>query len=175
MSRRLLLAVMVAGLVPLLAGDEPAATGPPQRVKRFQRDRQLIETLVQGGLHLAGTEDPLQRADYCNKVAARLAAEVEQAAQDQEKARLAELTQYLHALLEEGVAANLDTARSRIPTGSAAEKRLQAIRDRAAGLILPLQEQLEFLPDPEDQEAIRHTLKALREGQRETERNGNQP
>src|SRR4051812_43463174 len=94
----LLLPVLVGLLATLVwAGDSPSGT---ERARLFQRDRDLIETLVDQGLRLAGEDDPLKRADCCNGVVKHLADELRQAADNREGARMAELSLHLHAVLK---------------------------------------------------------------------------
>jgi hypothetical protein len=162
-----LLAVCIAALVPVAAAQNPDHA---VRARLFQRNHQLIETLVKGGLRLAGAEDALQRAECCSGVAERLATEIQRAVRSQEKERVTELGLHLRALLETGVAANLSTARKQIPLGSTLEKNLREVRDRAAQLVEPLEEQLLNVSDAEDEHGIRHTLKALHVGRTEVEK-----
>jgi hypothetical protein len=161
--------VVTAALVPL-AGAQHSLSRPDAalRAHLFQRDRELIQTLVEGGLRLAAAEDALERAECCSGVAERLATALQQAAVNDEKARLIELGVHLRALLESGVAANLSTARRQIPVGSTLEKNLRAVRDRTAHLIEPLEVQLLGVIDPE--ETIQHTLEALQVGRTEVEK-----
>ncbi len=172
MKRCLLwLPLCVVVLVPaVVAEDPPRQPSVAEQARQFQRNRELIQMLVQEGLRLASEEDPLKRAEVCNAVAECLANAIRQAAENREKARVAELGQHLHALLEQGVAANLNTARAQIPVGSTQEKALKEIRDRATELVLPLVQQLQQTADPEDNEELHHTLKVLHDGRAEVER-----
>ncbi len=170
MNRRLLWAVLVAVLVPAAAAEDPVLpSGAADQTRRFRQDNALIETLVQGGVRLAGQDDPMKRAECCNEVAERLAAEIQQAAENRNKERVAELGQYLHALLEQGVAANLSAARKQIPAGSTRERNLHAIRDRAEKLVRPLEEQLRRDSEKENQQELQHTLRVLQGGRAEVE------
>jgi len=190
----LLLAVFIAALVPQAGSEKgthlfspdpflpwfqekkgekrcvPFSDVAAARARLFQRNRDLIQTLVQGGLRLAAADDALQRAECCSSVAEHLATAIQQAALNQEKARVAELGLHLRALLETGVAANLSTARSQIPIGSTLEKNLREVRDRTAHLVEPLEDHLLRVVDAEDQEGIRHTLNALQVGRTEVEK-----
>jgi hypothetical protein len=166
-----LLAVFISVLVPSAGAQD---SGPPTddavRVRLFQRNYALIHTLVKGGLSLASADDALQRAECCSGVAERLATEIQQAALNHDKGRVAELGTHLRALLETGVAANLSTARKQIPVGSTLEKNLREVRDRTAHLVEPLEEQLLNVADADDEQGIRHTLKALQVGRTEVEK-----
>jgi hypothetical protein len=171
MKHILLLAAFFSAALVLLAGAPHPA---PQldaaaRARFFERNRDLIQTLVEGGLRLAVTDDPLERAECCSGVAESLAAAIQQAARKQDGAHVAELGLHLRALLQTGVAANLSTARRQIPLGSMLEKNLREVRDRTAHLVEPLEEQLLHLTDREYQQEIRYTLKALQVGRTEVE------
>jgi hypothetical protein len=162
-----LLAVCIAALVPVALAQNPDHA---VRARLFQRNHQLIETLVKGGLRLAGAEDALQRAECCSGVAEQLATEIQRAVRSQEKERVTELGFHLRALLETGIAANLSMARKQSPLGSTLEESLRAVRDRTAQLVEPLEEQLLTATNSEDEHGIRHTLKALRVGRTEVEK-----
>jgi hypothetical protein len=167
----LLLAVFVTALVPLAGAQDPVPRpDTAARARLFQRNRDLIQTLVQGGLRLAAADDALQRAECCSRVAEHLATEMQQAALNHEEARIAELGVHLGALLETGVAANLSTARKQIPVGSTLERNLREVRDRTAQFVEPLEEQLLRVNDPDDRQGVRHTLRALQVGRTEVER-----
>src|SRR5439155_26249795 len=49
--------------------------GVDERAGQLQRDQQLIQLLVDSGVRLAAEDDPLRRADYCNRLADRLGKE----------------------------------------------------------------------------------------------------
>jgi hypothetical protein len=167
-----------AGLVP---PDERATIPPPaadcgaapphatERALRFRQDSGLIQTLVQMSLQLARHEDPLERADLCQRMAELLADELQRAAENREKARILELGQYLQTLLEEGVAFNLSLARKVIPRNSSREKALQALGDRVRKLLQPVEEQLRRDADHQDEDEVRHTLRALHDSRQEVE------
>jgi hypothetical protein len=158
-------------LAPLAgAQDASSPSDAAVRARLFQRNHDLICTLVKGGLRLAAAEDALERAECCSGVAEQLATEIQQAFQNHEKSRVAELGSHLRALLETGIAANLSVARSQIPVGSTLEKTLREVRDRTSHLVEPLEEQLQSETDALDEQGIRHTLKALQVGRTEVEK-----
>jgi hypothetical protein len=121
---------------------------------------------VHSGLQLAAEEESLKRAESCNGLAERLAAEIRRSVQNGEPERVVELADHLHSVLAGGVAANLAVARRQIAPDSTGEKDLQQVRDRAADLVKPLEEELRRVLNPEDSE---QTLQALNEGRREVE------
>src|SRR5207248_2002719 len=105
-----------------LAAAPPA---PPlslaEQAQHFQRNRKLIEKLVDSGmvLALARDEDALRRVTCCSELARSLGDEMKQAAQEREGGRVAELGQHLQLLLKDGLAITLQKARRQIPPGSA--------------------------------------------------------
>src|SRR5437899_3292438 len=104
MKRLLLLPIAAVLLTTPAWADDPApAPTADERAQLFQRDRALIQALVQGGLRLAAEERALGRADACADVAEKLAAEIRQAADSRQGDRAAELGGYLRALLDDGV------------------------------------------------------------------------
>jgi hypothetical protein len=166
MKRSLPWLALFALLAPLAgAADQAQVSG--ERARQFQRNRDLIQTLVHGSLRLATEDDPLKRAEQCNGLAEQLAAAIRQAAECRDTTRVVELGQHLHALLEQGIAANLRTARKQIPPGSTLEKQLERVRKQAADLVQPLEEQLEEGVGAANQEDMEQTRKALREGRHE--------
>src|SRR5215831_11729526 len=53
-------------LVPIgLAQDAANLSEHPDRLRQFQRNYALIESLVQGGVRLAAANQPLQRVEHC--------------------------------------------------------------------------------------------------------------
>jgi hypothetical protein len=158
-------------LVPALmamAADEP--TPNVTRGQRLRRDSQLIESVVQSGLRIAGENDPLKRATYCNGMAETLAAEISQAAGDRDGMRLTELGQYFQELLEQGVASNLNFARKQLPSGPSLERKLHPIGEQATEIAKRLEAQLELAPLSNSQDALRNAREQLRAGQTEVEK-----
>ncbi len=148
-------------LLALVAADGPA---PPAHSQAVRRDLSLIETLVTHGLRLAAADEPLSRAACCQSVAERLADEINRAAGENDRERVAELTPHLRAVVESGVAANLDQARRHIPAGSLREKELEDLSARTAALLRPLQEQLRQTGEGEEPEGLVHILQTLGDG-----------
>src|SRR5262249_26791861 len=145
------------------ADDPDSQTVDAQRAHQFQRNHELIEKLVDGGLQLAAEEDPIRRAEHCNGLVAFLANEVQQAAVNTESTRIVEMGDHLDALLKHGVAGNLSKGRVQTPIGSARERELNRVRERLMTLIQPLEDQLQLAADA-DHANIARLLKALREG-----------
>jgi hypothetical protein len=125
------------------AGSPAASLSPGEQARRFQRNRDLIEKLVDGGVRLAQEENPLRRAACCNGLAQSVADAMRQAAGDQEGARVAELGEHLKSLLTIGVAPNLGSARALIPSGSAEEEELQKVKVQTADYMMSLEADLQ--------------------------------
>jgi hypothetical protein len=147
----MLAGVVLAGAV-AWADSSPAPEADARRLNQLQRNHALVRALVNGGLQLAGEEDPLVRADYCHRLAERMAAEVRQAAGDSEASRAAELSGHLSRLLRNGVAVNLFSLQSEIRQGSAREKDVRQLRKSVADLVQQLEKQLKLAgkADPTD-------------------------
>jgi hypothetical protein len=166
------------GVVPLsvaLLGASTLTTegGPrllDERVRQWRQDRELIRVLVEGGLRLAGQEDPLQRADCCTGLAEHLAEAIQQAAAARDADRVAEMGQHFFALLKRGVAGNLSAARTATPAGSRREEELRRVSDRATRISQPVEDRLRQVTDPADPDDMQRALKAVHDGRVEVER-----
>jgi hypothetical protein len=120
----ILCGAMVAGAWADDAPDVPSAT---EQAQLFQRNRDLIQTLVTGGLKLANEEDRVKRVGYCGDLARQLANELRLAAQTRDGFRTAELGEHLSLLLHEGMARNLKL--SATPPESPGIQEMRGIRD----------------------------------------------
>src|SRR5262249_37011031 len=64
------LVVCLTGAAGFVLADPPAPNpSAAERLKQLRRDRALIHKLVESGLRLAEEDDPLKRADQCNRLA----------------------------------------------------------------------------------------------------------
>src|SRR5215471_12702459 len=111
MRRRVTWSLVAVLLAVCVGAGKPSVTGPAERFRQFRQDAQLLDTLVDGAIELAGEEDPLKRAAQCNKLADSLAREIRQAGADHDRGRVARLGPHLRAMLSHGVAGNLTEAR----------------------------------------------------------------
>jgi hypothetical protein len=148
---------------------------PPNAVeqaRRFQRNRGLIQALVNSSLRLAGETSALKRAEQCNSVAACLAQEIGEAAEAKEGPRAVELGEHFRAMLEGGVASNLTTACRGMQPGTTAEQEMRRLGARAVQLAQPLQEQLQraVREDGEMREDMQRALQAIFDGRSEVEK-----
>lgn len=158
----------------VVVGAEPAALEPSsaaEKLRLFQRNRPLVEMLVEGGLKLAALDDPLERGACCAEVAQQLAEEVRQAARRHEGFRAAELGQHLHRLLEDGVAPNLQAAAGPdLHPESQGYRKLLALSEQVDVVMQPLEEDLRRLTDPDAQEDVDRLRRALSESRAEVKR-----
>lgn len=151
-------------------GDRPASRlADKVRVQMLQRNKQVIQSLVDGGLKLAGEADPLKRADSCKDMVIILAGEIRQAAFGSDAARAVEMGQHLQNLLREGVADNLSTVRRNAPVGSVFEPELRRVGDWVAEVTQPLEEQLSLSTNLDDSHRQR-AFQAVRVGRAEVEK-----
>jgi hypothetical protein len=163
----------MAGMKPglVLFGTAPAAATPTpaDEARRFRRNYDLIESVVQSSLDLAVVEDPVQRAHFCGKVARTLAQAIRQAAADREGERAAELSRHLRDQLKNGVAVNLTAASTVTPLGSKGEEDLRKVADDVNRIIQPLEDQLERSADAGTRENLRSTLQTIHDGRVEVD------
>jgi hypothetical protein len=163
--------LVVLVVVPLLAALVRADGAPTEEdeARRFHDNRALIKTLVDGSLRLAAEDDPLVRADCFAGLAECLADEMGHSAGLQDGARVEELGTHLDALLQGGLAPNLQLARARIPEGSADERKMHAVRDRAAAAAARVEARLQETGG-EDGGAMQRTLRGVHQGRAEVEK-----
>ena len=109
-ARRILVLLAATALTGhVLAGDESAA----DRARELERDQNMVQALIDSGLKLAAEKDPLRRADQCNRLADKFAAEIMLSVQRKDVQRAAVLGEQMQALLTGGVARNLTVALAR--------------------------------------------------------------
>lgn len=173
MKRYYLLIVPVLLASALAWADQRSADG--ERVRQLQRNLDLIQSLVDGGLLLAGESDPVQRANHCNSMAERFAGEMSKATDERDAWRVVELGRHLKALLDDGVAANLSQVRGGIPAGSADEKKVFEVRDRTVRVVGRLEEDLRRVVDAAPQSELRQVLEQMQEGRSQVERSAVAP
>jgi hypothetical protein len=166
MRRQFLIMLIVAAPAAFLWAGAPERQVPTaDRVRQFRRDQELITTLVDGAIEMAGANDPLERAAECNKLADRLAGEIRRAGVEKDDARVAELGRHLRDMLEGGVAGNLAEARGRIARGSAGERKLLEF----SKVVQRMEEDLGQLAGIEER-TMRPALQAVRQGRAEVEK-----
>ncbi len=166
MKTSLLLATLLALSGMALATDRPAAA--EERLRQFQRDLGLIQSLVDEGLNLAAEEDPLLRARTCNKLAGALVQEIQEAAEKKEDKRAASLGNYLKAVLVRGVAGSLDLAKKDLPQDSPRQPELQSISDQVVRVTQPVADK-KYQVDPNYQLML-PALEAVNQGRAAVEK-----
>jgi hypothetical protein len=170
MKRRGLLVVPLVALAGLALADGPQTDlAVQERLKQFQRDERLIEMLIESGVQLAAAEDPLKRAEECNRLADGLAREVKRAVVDRDPARASDLGRHLEALLVRGVAGNLQRARADLPLDSLRRKDFQRIGKESQWLMQPLEDEIERMT-PNERERVQAVRKAVAVGLTEVEK-----
>ncbi len=165
MKRYLSLSLLLVSLAALAAADEPSSVPPDLgRVWQAQRNQTLVQELVEGGLNLAKADNHLERAQYCNDLAANLAEEIRQAADDHDGDRAVELGRHLQDMLQNGVAANLKKEREQVPHGSTRETGINGVQAKSDDITAALLKDLNrILKD--NPAALEQVLHAIQEAQ----------
>lgn len=132
MARALLLLVCFAALSAWAGAQGPAPLPAAVQVKLFKNNRALLDNLINHGLDLSDTDDPLDRAQECRRTAQTLANYLERAATDaQDPDRVAELADLLGDVVREGLTPNLETAKQLFPPGTKRFEDVKQLRDTA--------------------------------------------
>lgn len=174
-SRSLIGSVRPAS-VALAAAPAVVHQGSPaaEAAKNFLRDRDLIEILVAESQKLAAERDPIEKARHCQAVAQKFATAIQTAAAGGDGARAEELGKHLGAQMKRGVAANLEVVVRKTPAsapvGSARDRDMLDVAREVAGVMTPLEDQLQKNPEPQAQEALRRALRAVYDGRTEIEK-----
>ncbi|MBY0514119.1 MAG: hypothetical protein K2P78_09440 [Gemmataceae bacterium] len=115
------------------------AQGPPPplpvdvQLRMHRENRVLLNDMVRQGLALAEKDDPVGRAEECERTVRALAAALRRAAEAQNADRAAELGDHLDAVVRDGLIPNIDEANRTVDPASPEYARLTAVRARAAG------------------------------------------
>jgi hypothetical protein len=171
MKARTLLLLLAAALVgPALADNAPSLLSADEQARRFEQNLPLVQSLVEGSLRLADTDDSIQRAQDCELLAEKVASALADALEKPDFGRIQELSEHLHAVLGQGLIPNLQTARKQTPAGTTPARELQALASRLEQAILPLEQRLEKQNSALDPQMGRQTLRLLREERSEIEK-----
>jgi hypothetical protein len=162
--RRFLTLALLAVTATLAWADDPAARLAAERARQFERNRNLIDALVQSALHLAGEDDALKRADQCAGLAEQLGQEIRDAAHNHDTARISELSSHFQAMLEQGVAGNLLFAKKSVAAGSHLDQKMGDLRGRTADVIKNLEEEVRRATDADNRSELQGVLKAIHAG-----------
>jgi len=129
-----------------------------ERAQSLPRDQEMIQVLVEGGLDLAGEEDPLKRAAVCNRIANGLAEEVKKAVGSKDSARAAKLGKQMQDLLVHGVAVNLTVARETMKPNSPREKAIFKLGANVAGVAKSIEDEVNNGGEPEKMKLMLQTV-----------------
>jgi hypothetical protein len=168
MRRLGLLAALVLVGAAFVWADEDAEISAEERARSLRHDLELIRQLVKSGLVLSEQKDPLERAKSCNQLAGRLSEEIKQAAVQKDGLRAADMGQHLQALLERGVASNLNLVRRKLTAGSPLLVELEEVAHQTVLVVKSAQQELERLPQGE--QAMERALRAVAKGRDEVEK-----
>jgi hypothetical protein len=151
-------ALKLAKQVPASALDE--------RARQLERDQEMIQALVKGGLDLAGEEDALKRADYCNLIASGLAREVKKAVAKKDGIQAALFGKQMQDMLVQGVAVNLSTAREALLPNSPGHQDIAKVGEKVADVAKSIEQEVERVADPEN---MQPTLQAVADGKNQVD------
>jgi hypothetical protein len=133
------LAVLLA-LAAWAGAQGPAPALPADvRLRMLKENRLLLNDLVHQGIALSKADNPVSRAEECEKTVRTLGAAVRRAAEAENPDRVAELGDYLDVVVRDGLVPNLDEADQTIDPASPEWRRLKAVRERAVSGLDELQ------------------------------------
>ncbi|MBY0528062.1 MAG: hypothetical protein K2R98_31990 [Gemmataceae bacterium] len=141
-----------------------------EAVRRFEKNRTLLQALVNGSVKLAVEDDLVKRAEVCKGVSKYFADEIQNAAVNREGTRAVELGQHLRDLLQRGVAANLTAVVAATPEGSTRQEECKQVGREVTDVLGPLQDRLQNAVTPESQEYMQRTLQAVQDGRQDVEK-----
>jgi hypothetical protein len=119
-------------------GERPALTASQQQ-QLFQKNRGMIQTLVDSSLKISQSGDYIERSRSYRKVVMQFQKELDQAAGDTDASRIAELGKHLDTVLRQGLAPSLREANRSIPAGGTGRDDLIDIRDKTVADVSWLQ------------------------------------
>jgi hypothetical protein len=129
-ARPLLVLAACAALAAWVSA-QPGGPSAGESLQILEQNRELYEDMTRSGLALADRNTPLDRADECQRMVARLGREVEDAARRGKEDRLAEVSDRLQTVAADGLAPNLAEARRNVTPKSPEYKRLQEVHQLA--------------------------------------------
>ena len=127
MTRSALTLTLLAGLALWASAQSPTVRSTHQDLELLQKNRDLLNSLIDRGLEISAAGNPLERAERCRKATATLGAELRDAAERSDPDRVAELTEHLATVVEKGLAPTLAEARGQIRPGSPDYDRLKKV------------------------------------------------
>jgi hypothetical protein len=137
MLRHALCLSMFAVLTMLAAAQEPKPRlTASQQQQLFQRNREMIKTLVDSSLDISKQSgDYIQRSLAYRKVIMELQKELDNAANGEDAGRVSELGSHLNTVLERGLRPSLEAASGQIGADGTGRRRLVEIRDDTIGFV----------------------------------------
>jgi hypothetical protein len=130
--RRLLFTLALMPLVAMMAPGQSALRPlAADQVKLFRANRELLEDLVQHTVELAKADTPVARAKACLDTTQDLGRAMQNAIAVDDAERVAELSEYLAAVIAQSLQPTIDEGRRVIPVGTPAERDLAAVRSQA--------------------------------------------
>lgn len=130
---RTVLTILCAALLAAWADAQatPIVLTAGERMAQLQSNRALLEKLVSHSVSLSNANDPLSRTAACRAAMGELASAVDAAILARNAGRIAELGDYLTAIVTDGLIPTMTEARSEVPLGSAEETRLLDLHKQA--------------------------------------------
>lgn len=133
MRRTLLSTTIFLALAAWAGAQGPSSPlSPATHCELFKTNQDLLQHLVNDGIELADDDQPLKRAEQCNRTAAMLARYLGNAADDQNADRVVELAGIMSDVVRDGLVPNLNAAQDQIKPGDPREGVLIKVRDDAA-------------------------------------------
>jgi hypothetical protein len=159
MIRRFLPLLSIALATAFVGAQGPKALMPQQRAELYKKNRPMIERLVEKTVESSRTpSNHLKRADSYYKVLFDFSKEIKAAREANDADRVAELTNHLTYLLDEGLAPTLGDARAQAEDGTSKEDYEQ-IRD---GLLAQVAALLDVLNDRPEGEKAKKSLEGAK-------------
>jgi hypothetical protein len=128
--KRILFSLPILALACAWAGAHTAPVGPETRVRMLEKNKVLMELLIDRGLELGETENLVDRVTVTRNATLALRDAVKGASDANETGRLPELANHLATVYADGLAVVLDAAVAGVPEGSPDYERLKAVRNQ---------------------------------------------
>lgn len=135
MRRFLLTLGLTVVLAAWVGAEDVRLPSPVEQAGLLHRNRELLETLIDGGIGLSQDAGPMGRAERCQIMAVKLKDEITSAVNQGERDRATELFRHLIRLMDSGMLPNLVGARKQVQPGSQQEPELFKLRDEALGVL----------------------------------------
>jgi len=138
--RDLAVLLILAGLAAFAGaqGQKPPLTAAQQQ-QLFQKNRTMVQALVDSSLEISKSNDFVQRSRSYRKVAMQLQRELDDAAGDTDAGRIVELGKHLDTVLRQGLAPSLRAAHQQIGPGGTDRQNLLDMRNSTVELVDRLQ------------------------------------